>query len=59
MKRCPRCNSEMIIIDTHKIEVKYKIVNGCRSKNPIVEKYSENNKLSSRVVCQNCQYTEW
>jgi len=33
MKRCPVCNSEMIIEDTHIITVKYKIVGDKRGKN--------------------------
>jgi len=57
MKRCPVCNSEMIIEDTHIITVKYKIVGDKRGKNPTVEKPNETNKISSKMICQNCKHS--
>lgn len=57
MKRCPMCNSEMIIVDEHIITVKYKVVNGERGKYGSAEKPNSTNRISSKLVCQNCRHT--
>lgn len=57
MKRCPICNSEMIIVDTHIITIKYKVVNDKRGRYGVAEKPNDTNKISSKLVCQNCQHT--
>lgn len=60
MRRCPNCGSEMIIVEEHCIKVKYKIVGGKRSKNPVIQKPSTETLLNTKAVCQNsgCRYTE-
>ena len=59
MKRCPLCGSEMLQVDTHIVELSYKIVGNQRGSTVVkYEKPSPDNLLKSKRVCLNCKYTE-
>lgn len=49
----------MLQVDTHIVELSYKIVNEKRGASAVkYEKPSPDNLIKSKRVCQNCGYTE-